>query len=126
MAFSKEDLYGPEELRVSMYIRALAHSARRRILKQLRRDGILCVYQIEKEHPICQETLSQHLSILREAGLVDYEEVAPYTYYWIIEENLDKAKQCCFGFFKDLDRIGKESKRRTTSEGTKTKRNMNI
>ena len=102
MAFSKEDLYEPEEVLTTLYFRAMGHSARRRILKRLRRDGILCVLQLADEHPITRETLSQHLRILREAQLVECEEKYPFTFYWINEENLEEAIKCCMWFFESL------------------------
>ena len=112
MAFSKERLYEPEEVLATLYFRALGHSARRRILKKLRKAGILCVHQIAEEHPITRETLSQHLCILRNAHLVECKEESPFTFYWINEKNLAEAMELCMGFFKELRGIKKLGKRK--------------
>ena len=99
MAMSKENLYPIEDQERGMYFRAMAHSARQKILRQLEEGKILCVMEILSDHPVCGETLSDHLRILREAGLVGYESCYPYIYYWINIENLAKARKCCLEFF---------------------------
>ncbi len=92
MAVSKEYLYPEEDQQISHCHKALSHSARLAILKQLKSKGKMCVQVISLDHPISKESLSDHLKILREAQLVEWEERFPYTFYWVHEENLCKAK----------------------------------
>ena len=93
MAQSKQNLYSPDDQFTSNICRAFSHSARIKILKQLQAQGSLCVQVIAKEHPISNEALSNHLKILREAHLVEWEERFPYTFYIIHEKNMQKAVQ---------------------------------
>jgi ArsR family transcriptional regulator, arsenate/arsenite/antimonite-responsive transcriptional repressor len=56
--------------RLAELAKAVAHPARVRILRLLlERDACLCG-QICDELPLAQSTISQHLKVLREAGLV--------------------------------------------------------
>jgi hypothetical protein len=103
MALSKENLYDPTDLEKSHYFAALSYPARLKILRQLEAESVMCVKQIAKDHPISKETLSDHLRILREAGLVDWVEKFPFTFYWINKTNLARAKKCCREFFEAFE-----------------------
>ncbi len=91
MAQSKQILYSPDDQITATICRALSHSARIKILKQLQTSGSLCVQVIAKDHPISSEALSNHLKILREAHLVEWEERFPYTFYSIHKANMQKV-----------------------------------
>lgn len=52
-------------------IRAIAHPTRIRILDKLR-EGVKCVGDIEEFLDISQPNVSQHLSLLRRYGIIDY------------------------------------------------------
>ena len=93
MAQSKQNLYSTDDQFTSNICRAFSHSARIKILKQLQTLGSLCVHVIAKDHPISNEALSNHLKILREAHLVEWEERFPYTFYCIHEKNMRQAVQ---------------------------------
>lgn len=68
---------------------ALAHPARVRIVRLLlRRDSCVCG-EIVDELPLAQSTVSQHLKILKESGLVEGEVDGPKVCYCI---NLSKLK----------------------------------
>jgi len=104
MAISKQSLYSPDDQIMSNICRALSHSARIQILKQLQTYGTLCVQIIAKDHPISSEALSNHLKILREAHLVEWEERFPYTFYTIHKKNMQKVIlhfQIFFALFED-------------------------
>jgi DNA-binding transcriptional ArsR family regulator len=51
-------------------LKAMAHPARLRLLRRLR-DEECCVSEVEKCLRISQPNVSQHLRILREAGLIE-------------------------------------------------------
>jgi DNA-binding HxlR family transcriptional regulator len=51
------------------------------------------------ELPIANSTLSQHLKILREAGLIQGTITPPKTKYCINKENWNLAKGLFIGFF---------------------------
>jgi len=54
---------------IARIFRALAHPARVRLIKRLA-DAECCVSEVEKCLRISQPNVSQHLRILREAGLI--------------------------------------------------------
>ncbi len=66
-------------------LRALADSNRLRILAVLR-SGELCVCQMMAVLGLSQSTVSKHLSVLKEAGLVREEQRGKRTFYSLPEE----------------------------------------
>ncbi len=102
MAFSKADQYAQDEQMVSFYFKSLAHPARLRILKKLRREGILTVEEIRKGHPIAEATVSNHLLIVRVVNFATATEAFPHTYYDLRLEEIKKAKKMINDFFDYL------------------------
>lgn len=73
--------------------KALGHPARLRILAYLRQvDGCICG-EIVSILPLSQATVSQHLKILKAAGLVRGEIDGPRTCYCLDAEGLDRLKR---------------------------------
>ena len=71
---------------------AIAHPARVRIIRLLiSRDSCVCG-EIVDEMPLAQSTVSQHLKILKEAGLVQGEVDGPRVCYCISPEKLAELK----------------------------------
>jgi ArsR family transcriptional regulator len=63
--------------------RALAHPARVRIVSLLvNRNSCVCG-EIVEHLPLAQSTVSQHLKVLRKAGIIDGETDGPRICYWI-------------------------------------------
>lgn len=59
-----------------------AHPVRVQILTVLTRSQEpVCVCDLESAVPVKQPTVSYHLKILREAGLVTSERIGPWAYY---------------------------------------------
>ncbi len=70
-----------EELELALLAKALAHPVRVRILRiLLAREGCYCG-QLVDELPLAQATVSQHLKILKDAGLVYGEIDGPRVCY---------------------------------------------
>jgi ArsR family transcriptional regulator len=70
-----------EEL--AMFAKALGHGARVQILRLLiRREGCVCG-DIVEELPLAQSTVSQHLKVLKEAGLIRGDVDGPRICYCI-------------------------------------------
>lgn len=70
-----------EEL--AAFAKALGHPARVKILRILtREDGCICG-EIVDELPLAQSTVSQHLKVLKEAGLVRGEVDGPRVCYCV-------------------------------------------
>ena len=60
----------------------LAHPIRLQLLDVLaRNEGRVCVCDLESAVPVKQPTVSHHLRILREAGLVESEKSGLWAYY---------------------------------------------
>jgi ArsR family transcriptional regulator len=62
----------------------LAHPIRMQILTMLARsDGQVCVCDLEAALPVKQPTVSHHLKLLRDAGLIDCERHGLFAYYFV-------------------------------------------
>ena len=71
-------------------IKALAHPARLGIVRALLKvggDGCHCA-DIVRDLPLAQSTVSQHLKVLREAGLIRGEVCGPRSCYCLDREAL--------------------------------------
>jgi ArsR family transcriptional regulator len=73
------------------FCRALGDANRQRIL-QLLLQGEMCVGDIVAEFETSQPTISHHLSVLRQAGLVTSRRDGKQVYYAI---NRDNVVECC-------------------------------
>ena len=72
----------------------LAHPVRLQLLDVLaRNEGRVCVCDLEGAVPVKQPTISHHLRLLREAGLVGSEKVGVWSYYHLDRERLAKLRQ---------------------------------
>jgi ArsR family transcriptional regulator len=70
-----------------------AHPVRVQILTVLTRSqDAVCVCDLESAVPVKQPTVSYHLKILREAGLVTSERIGPWAYYQLDHAQL-RARQ---------------------------------
>jgi DNA-binding HxlR family transcriptional regulator len=72
--------------------RAIAHPARLRILRLLaERDTCVCG-ELVSEFELAQSTVSQHLKILKDAGLIRGEIVPPHVCYCLEPRGLRRLK----------------------------------
>ena len=90
-----------ESLRV---FRALADETRVRLLYALR-HGELCVCQLIELTGLSPSTVSKHLSILRDAGLLDSRKEGRWVYYRLADKTIFPmfGKQAP-GFFQCLEK----------------------
>jgi ArsR family transcriptional regulator, arsenate/arsenite/antimonite-responsive transcriptional repressor len=72
--------------------KAIGHPARVRIIRMLSRKQARVCSQIVDELPLAQSTVSEHLRILREAGLVRSSQDGPRIGYCINHDTLRKLK----------------------------------
>lgn len=74
-------------------LKALADPTRLRILSLLsRHEGEACVCEIVENFTLEQPSISHHLRILRDAGLVDYRKKGLWAYYYVRREALTRAQ----------------------------------
>jgi len=72
----------------------LAHPIRVQILDLLARStGDVCVCDLEAALPVKQPTVSHHLKLLREAGLIDCERRGLWAYYFVRREAVAALRQ---------------------------------
>ncbi|MCM2369084.1 ArsR/SmtB family transcription factor [Aporhodopirellula aestuarii] len=72
---------------------ALAHPARVRIVRLLLNKSSCVCGEIVEEMPLAQSTVSQHLKILKETGLVQGEIDGPRVCYCINQDAMTKLKK---------------------------------
>jgi ArsR family transcriptional regulator len=70
--------------------RALSHPARVAIVRHLATTGMCVCGEIVSVLPLAQATVSQHLKVLKEAGLVQGEVDGPRTCYCVNPETLKR------------------------------------
>ena len=85
-----QDTGTPDE-ELSRLAWAVAHPARVKILRILRGKACVCG-EIVEALPLAQSTVSQHLKILKEAGLVQGEVEGPKVCYCIAPKALQRLK----------------------------------
>ena len=70
-------------------LQILAHPIRIQILTMLANSaGQVCVCDLESSLPVKQPTVSHHLKLLRDAGLIDCERHGLWAYYFINRDAL--------------------------------------
>jgi ArsR family transcriptional regulator len=80
MASEKAEL-APDEVRLTRMLRALGNPTRFQIVKTLAECQRCITREIVDRTPLAQSTVSQHLKVLREAGLIRGEIEGPATCY---------------------------------------------
>ena len=76
--------------RLAATLKALGHPIRIQIMYILAKvGGRVCVCDVESQFDVKQPTISHHLRLLREAGLIDAEQRGLYMYYRITPQMLD-------------------------------------
>ena len=92
MGRTKNEEFTIRDNKIAEYAKALAHPARVAILQLLlKRESCVCG-DIVDELPLSQSTVSQHLSELKNAGLIKGEIEGTKVCYCIDEIELEKAK----------------------------------
>jgi len=71
--------------KVAETAKAVSHPTRIMILNELLGMEKCCVSKIEEILKKKQANISQHLSILKNAGLIDYEEIGKLRCYYVID-----------------------------------------
>lgn len=75
-------------------LKALADPTRLRILSLLsRHEGEVCVFEIVESFTLEQPTISHHLRLLRDSGLVDCRKKGLWAYYYVRREALARARE---------------------------------
>jgi ArsR family transcriptional regulator len=87
--------------RIALLAKALGHPARVHILRLLlSRDACYCGDLVE-ELPLAQATVSQHLKVLKQAGLVTGEIEGLRTCYWADRDRLAELHELVGGLLDE-------------------------
>ncbi|MEK2476646.1 metalloregulator ArsR/SmtB family transcription factor [Streptomyces noursei] len=72
--------------------KALGDPVRLRLLSLIasRAGGEVCVCDLTPAFDLSQPTISHHLKLLRQAGLIDCERRGTWVYYWLLPEMTDR------------------------------------
>ena len=73
--------------------KALADPTRVAIVSRLASGEQCCVCDLTDAFELSQPTISHHLRILREAGLVDAERRGTFAYYWLVPEAIERLRR---------------------------------
>jgi ArsR family transcriptional regulator len=77
---------------LAAFAKAMAHPTRVRILRMLaKKEARMCSHIVD-ELPLAQSTVSEHLRILRSAGLVQANENGPRVSYCVVPSALKRLK----------------------------------
>lgn len=83
----------PGQIRLANMLKALGNPVRFQIVEFLARKKVCITADIVDATPLAQSTVSQHLKVLREAGLIRGEIEGPSTCYCLDAENIRWLKE---------------------------------
>lgn len=92
-ANKKEARLAPDETRLAQMLKALGNPIRFQIVKTLAERQTCITQEIVETTPLAQATVSQHLKVLREAGLIRGEIEGPATCYCLDPDNIRWLKE---------------------------------
>jgi ArsR family transcriptional regulator len=76
-------VFQTDDVVLARRIKALAHPARLSIVRALVDANRCSCGEIVRRLPLAQSTVSQHLKVLREAGIISGEIEGPRSCYWV-------------------------------------------
>ncbi|MGH3684623.1 MAG: ArsR/SmtB family transcription factor [Pseudonocardiaceae bacterium] len=85
-------LAGDLAVELAAVFKALGDPVRLRLLSMIasRAGGEVCVCELTPAFELSQPTISHHLKLLRQAGLIDCQRRGTWVYYWLLPEMTDK------------------------------------
>jgi ArsR family transcriptional regulator len=77
---------------LAQVFKALADPVRLRLVSLIgaHQGGEVCVCELTTAFALTQPTISHHLKILREAGIIDCERRGTWVYYWLVPAALER------------------------------------
>jgi len=100
MAPSKKEQFSRDDIKLARYAKALSHPARIAILRHLASLETCCFNEISKELPLADSTVSQHMTELKNAGLIQGNFEPPKVRYCINYDNWKAARKSLKEFTK--------------------------
>ena len=106
MAFPRNDNFNESQLQLSEAARALGHPGRLALLEVLAGRTTCSCGELVHELPLAQATVSQHLKVLKEAGLVQGTIDGPKSCYCIDWEAIAAIGRAFGDWFTEIDKSG--------------------
>ena len=77
---------------LAQVFKALGDPVRLRLVSLIgaHRGGEVCVCDLTAAFDLTQPTISHHLKVLREAGIIDSERRGTWVYYWLVPTALER------------------------------------
>ncbi|MCG0287666.1 helix-turn-helix transcriptional regulator [Streptomyces sp. PSAA01] len=81
-----------QSIELAKVFKALGDPIRLRLLSMIasRAGGEVCVCDLTPAFDLSQPTISHHLKLLRQAGLIGCERRGTWVYYWLLPEMTDR------------------------------------
>ncbi len=95
-------ILSPEKERLAKMLKALGNPVRFQIVEFLSENQMCITSDIVKNTPLAQSTVSQHLKVLREAGIIQGEIEGPATCYCLNPEGFKWLKDQIGNWLSDL------------------------
>jgi ArsR family transcriptional regulator len=89
----KDVRLAPDEARLAQMLKALGNPIRFQIIQTLAERQMCITQDIVETTPLAQSTVSQHLKVLREAGLIRGDIEGPATCYCLDPDNIRWLKE---------------------------------
>jgi ArsR family transcriptional regulator len=88
----REPLGAADAVELSRMFKALSDPVRLRLLSLIasHEGGEACVCDLTGTFDVSQPTISHHLKVLREAGLVGSERRGTWVYYWVLPAAMNR------------------------------------
>jgi ArsR family transcriptional regulator len=98
----KKKYFTDDQEKMARYAKALSNPVRVFVLDFLANNLDKCCYSgdMAENLPIARSTLSEHLKVLKSAGLIQGEINPPFIKYCINRENWEEAKRVFAQFYK--------------------------
>src|ERR1035437_8324078 len=77
---------------MAQVFKALADPVRLRLVSLIgaHQGGEVCVSELTTAFALTQPTISHHLKVLREAGIIHCERRGTWVYYWLVPDALER------------------------------------
>ena len=92
-------VYSADEKQLATFAKAMGHPVRIQILKLLNTQACCYTGDLTDSIPLAQSTISQHLKVLKDAGLIQGEILPPKVKYCLNQDNWPVARRLFIEFF---------------------------
>ncbi|MBN4080945.1 winged helix-turn-helix transcriptional regulator [Caldithrix abyssi] len=96
---NKSDIFAAELQELAGFAKVLSHPARIKILQELIDKSLGTCMEIVGELPLAQATVSQHLKVLKEAGIIEGQVDGPRVCYYINHQKIKQLRDTFLSLF---------------------------